>query len=618
MTTKITGKPSYSESKDVKYTFYDTIEEFGYHFNEKGELVDKDGGEFNFFVKEGDRNYNQQHYDALGELITEYLYNKMETDLHLHKVFVPVDADKAEPQGFIFSSQHAAQSQKLMVIINGAGVVRAGQWTRKLIINEGINVGSQFPYIRRAQAAGYGVIVLNTNQNQQVVNGKAVDIRGSESAENHGVYVWEHIIGKAKATDIVIVAHSYGGIVTCNMAEKFLEDFKKRVFCIVFTDSVHTVTREQWSQPVKGFLKERAVNFASAYVPLDFMMQASYSNDCLSVSAGTEEHERTSHACIDSAFHFIQSNQATWSTDGSMAPRHFKPLPEDLSEFSWSNRWSRRMEKEGEQGTSADTGDEPSTSATKKRSATDGQEDSLSKNGGRGQGEEKTDPKTVEKKVEVSDQDWDSAVDTSDKAQVSAHGQDSAVDTSDKAEVQLEASQEPKAKSDQDRDSAVDTSDKAQVPAHGQDSSVDTSDKAQVQLEAGQEPRPAVSSMKHTEDTQSDRDQDGDHAAVQQAMDTLSIHTDKAGGQLKETEGETEGRERKIQEVGSDIKHETEGVEKKAEEVGSDIKHKTEGVEKKAEEVGSDIKHETEGVEKKAEEVGSEIKDRKGASDGDH
>ncbi len=35
----------------------------------------------------------------------------------------------------------------------------------RLIINEGLEIGSQIAYIRRARAAGYAVIVTNTNLN---------------------------------------------------------------------------------------------------------------------------------------------------------------------------------------------------------------------------------------------------------------------------------------------------------------------------------------------------------------------------------------------------------------------------------------------------------------------
>ncbi|CAF4421874.1 unnamed protein product, partial [Adineta steineri] len=52
-----------------------------------------------------------------------------------------------------------------MIIIHGTGVVRAGQWSRKLIINENLSVGSQIDYILKARANGYAVIVTNTNLN---------------------------------------------------------------------------------------------------------------------------------------------------------------------------------------------------------------------------------------------------------------------------------------------------------------------------------------------------------------------------------------------------------------------------------------------------------------------
>ena len=64
-----------------------------------------------------------------------------------------------------------------MVLIHGSGAVRAGQWSRKLIINEDIDTGSQLPYIRRALDDGYGVIVLNPNFNEATVNGKPKEIR---------------------------------------------------------------------------------------------------------------------------------------------------------------------------------------------------------------------------------------------------------------------------------------------------------------------------------------------------------------------------------------------------------------------------------------------------------
>lgn len=64
---------------------------------------------------------------------------------------VQVDATEDEPTGFIYLSPDALSNpSKLLVLIQGSGVVRAGQWARRLIINQGLNSGTQIPFIERA------------------------------------------------------------------------------------------------------------------------------------------------------------------------------------------------------------------------------------------------------------------------------------------------------------------------------------------------------------------------------------------------------------------------------------------------------------------------------------
>ena len=47
-----------------------------------------------------------------------------------------------------------------MVLINGSGVVKAGQWARRLIINNGVKYGTMLPYIEMAKDRGYEIIVM--------------------------------------------------------------------------------------------------------------------------------------------------------------------------------------------------------------------------------------------------------------------------------------------------------------------------------------------------------------------------------------------------------------------------------------------------------------------------
>ena len=66
---------------------------------------------------------------------------------------------------FFFANHEVAERKapKILVLIHGHGAVRAGQWSRKIIINDGLQEGSQLPFIKKANEEGYGVIVTNCN-----------------------------------------------------------------------------------------------------------------------------------------------------------------------------------------------------------------------------------------------------------------------------------------------------------------------------------------------------------------------------------------------------------------------------------------------------------------------
>lgn len=66
-----------------------------------------------------------------------------------------VDATEEEPRSFIYMSADAMSNPaKLLVLIQGDGVVRAGQWARRLIINQDLDSGTQIPFITRAKEVG--------------------------------------------------------------------------------------------------------------------------------------------------------------------------------------------------------------------------------------------------------------------------------------------------------------------------------------------------------------------------------------------------------------------------------------------------------------------------------
>lgn len=66
-----------------------------------------------------------------------------------------IDVTDDEPTSFIYLSPDALSNpSKLLVLIQGNGVVRAGQWARRLIINQDLKSGTQIPFITRAMEVG--------------------------------------------------------------------------------------------------------------------------------------------------------------------------------------------------------------------------------------------------------------------------------------------------------------------------------------------------------------------------------------------------------------------------------------------------------------------------------
>ncbi|XP_040011442.1 cotranscriptional regulator FAM172A homolog isoform X5 [Xiphias gladius] len=159
------------------FTFPKTLEEFEYVFNEHGQLRHiKTGEPFVFNAREDLHRWNQKRYEALGEIITQYVYELLEKKCNMTKALLPVDATEDEPTSFIYLSQDALSNpSKLLVLIQGSGVVRAGQWARRLIINQDLDSGTQIPFITRA---------MEMNQREMQVKNRVCAVALTDSAHN--------------------------------------------------------------------------------------------------------------------------------------------------------------------------------------------------------------------------------------------------------------------------------------------------------------------------------------------------------------------------------------------------------------------------------------------------
>ncbi|XP_054628475.1 cotranscriptional regulator FAM172A homolog isoform X1 [Dunckerocampus dactyliophorus] len=334
------------------FTFPKTLEEFEYAFNEHGQLRHiKTGEPFIFNAREDLHRWNQKRYEALGEIITQYVYELLETKCNLTKAILPLDATVDEPFTFVYLSPNALSNpSKLLVLIQGSGVVRAGQWARRLIINQDLDSGTQIPFITRAMEEGYSVMVLNPNENflevekpsstlpsqtepldepaekkerrddkegkkrrefyekyrnpQKETETERIPIRENTSSEEHVLYVWDHFVSKAAAKNVFIVAHSYGGLSFVELMNHRETEVRNKVCAVALTDSAHNIWLQETSKSTQDWMQQHCCNWVSSPEPLDTPLD-SMLPDCPRVSAGTERHELTSWMSFDSIFRFF-------------------------------------------------------------------------------------------------------------------------------------------------------------------------------------------------------------------------------------------------------------------------------------------------------------------------
>ncbi|TDG44185.1 hypothetical protein AWZ03_009415 [Drosophila navojoa] len=284
------------------------LREFGYAFNEAGELrkIDVASGKpgdlpYEFKISDNPAT-NQEHYEQLANQIPDIVYELLEKN-GLKRTYIPI-GEPIERSTFVFTQpQPLAQSKKLLVLIHGSGYVLAGQWARRLIINNSLEHGTQLPYIQRAQKLGYDILVTNTNDTTRIINGKRTPIKGLDNSMSHAAYVWEHIIMPSQPESVAIVAHSFGGSVCKALAEKFTKFFKEKVFAIALTDG--TVGHAPAS--CQKYFLDVTCNWVSSTEPLDTdLTHGDKEKNLTCVSAGHPEHEWTSSAAIESVFKFLE------------------------------------------------------------------------------------------------------------------------------------------------------------------------------------------------------------------------------------------------------------------------------------------------------------------------
>jgi len=314
------------EMKEMGIDPMGELRALGYEFRD-GYLhqVNSDGG----FVFNGGCNY-----ESLADAIAQYVPLLLEEEAQLKPMWLPRGVEPGEGCT-IFVSQGYECAEKLFLIIQGSGRVRAGTWGCNLCINDSLEHGTMLPYLRMATALGYGVIVFNPNENR--VEGKPIP--GSENPSNHVAYVMEHVVPQCSAKGIDILAHSQGGRSLLNYLARAKRDntagkIVEKMDRVVFTDSYHVQTQLAFlPSRVRTLLSDpkRTINFVPHSAPLGTRVEERSSQEysftdvergCLCVSSGVLDHASTNYAAINAVFDFLQADR----DDGLVQPGLLKVI----------------------------------------------------------------------------------------------------------------------------------------------------------------------------------------------------------------------------------------------------------------------------------------------------
>uniref|UniRef100_A0A8I3P4R9 ARB2 cotranscriptional regulator A n=3 Tax=Canidae TaxID=9608 RepID=A0A8I3P4R9_CANLF len=283
--------------------FPDTLEGFEYAFNEKGQLRHiKTGEPFVFNYREDLHRWNQKRYEALGEIITKYVYELLEKDCNLKKISIP------EGYGVIVlnPNENYIEVEKPKIHVQSSSDSSdepAEKRERKDKVSKETKKRRDFYEKYR-----------NPQREKEMMQ---LYIRENGSPEEHAIYVWDHFIAQSAAENVFFVAHSYGGLAFVELMIQREADVKSKVTAVALTDSVHNVWHQEAGKTIREWMRENCCNWVSSSEPLDTSVE-SMLPDCPRVSAGTDRHELTSWKSFPSIFKFF--SEASEAKGGSPRP----------------------------------------------------------------------------------------------------------------------------------------------------------------------------------------------------------------------------------------------------------------------------------------------------------
>lgn len=268
--------------------------DFPYSFTEDGHLRHVDTLKpYTFSFQLEDVQATMRKHTSLCGFISQHVHNLLEKNYNLVKGYLDKGSrcDSHFP-GFVYMSPGALRHPgTLMVLIQDKGTIRSGVWSWRAVVHEGLERGSQIPYVRWALGESCAVLLMNPNE-------------GATTPEAHVQQVWDQLLLNSAAEQITVVAHGYGGLAFVHLLCCRSEEIQGRTCAVAFVDSSHSL----WHQPLGAsglsWIKAHSSTWVLSSKPKNRLV-GSLKAGCRMMSAGTQCHETAPAVCMESIFRFF-------------------------------------------------------------------------------------------------------------------------------------------------------------------------------------------------------------------------------------------------------------------------------------------------------------------------
>ncbi|KAJ1721937.1 hypothetical protein LPJ53_003600 [Coemansia erecta] len=292
-----------------------SLKELGFRFDIRDGLLREIGTQkpYKHEYFGNDKTKNAALYDKLIQTAPRKVALLLESDkdLCMEPIAVP---DLNQPHCNIYATPGALSKDCLVVIVNGNGNF-CGVWGWNILVKRGLRPGSVIEYARECVKRGFGVLVLNPNENVCGPDGitdtfntcsrYVTSIEGSETPEDHVGYVWSRIIRESKAEKVVFVAYNTAGIAVTDLLRYDFDRFTKKTVGIAYIDSAHAVF--QLGPEHLAWLSMAAKQWESSNEP-DGMAILNSRAGCptVSVSNTTGHREMAPSICMNSVLAYAE------------------------------------------------------------------------------------------------------------------------------------------------------------------------------------------------------------------------------------------------------------------------------------------------------------------------